>query len=39
MGYRYPETLCEEFLKLGVAKDAKILDLASGPGNVAKIVI
>ena len=38
MGYRYPETLVEEFLTLGVDKDAKILDMACGPGNVAFIV-
>ena len=38
MGYRYPETLVEEFLTLGVDKQAKILDVACGPGNVAYIV-
>jgi len=40
MGYRYPETLVEEFLSLDVAKnkDAKILDVACGPGNVAFIL-
>ena len=38
MGYRYPETLVEEFLTLDVPKDAKILDVACGPGNVAFIV-
>ena len=38
MGYRYPETLVEEFLTLGVDKNAKILDMACGPGNVAFIV-
>jgi len=38
MGYRYPETLCEEFLTLDIPKDAKILDVASGPGNVAYIL-
>jgi hypothetical protein len=38
VGGRYPETLCEEFLKLGLDKDAKILDVASGPGNVSQIV-
>ena len=35
---RYPETLVEEFLTHGVEKDAKILDMACGPGNVAYIV-
>ena len=35
---RYPETLVEEFLTHGVEKDAKILDMACGPGNVAFIV-
>lgn len=37
MGYRYPETLVEEFLALAASKDkdTKILDLACGPGNVA----
>jgi len=38
MGYRYPETLCDEFLTLNVPKEAKILDLACGPGNVAFIL-
>ena len=39
MGYRYPETLVEEFLLQGVTdKNTKILDLACGPGNVAFIV-
>ena len=41
MGYRYPETLVEEFLAQGAPaedKAAKILDLACGPGNVAAIV-
>ena len=35
---RYPETLVEEFLSHGIEKDAKILDMACGPGNVAFIV-
>ena len=39
MGYRYPETLVEEFLLQGITdKNTKILDLACGPGNVAFIV-
>ena len=41
MGYRYPETLVEEFMAQGAPaenKAAKILDLACGPGNVAAIV-
>jgi len=38
MGYRYPETLVEEFLTLNIPKDAKILDMACGPGNVAFIM-
>ena len=39
MGYRYPETLVEEFLLQGVTdKSTKILDMACGPGNVAFIV-
>ena len=39
MGYRYPETLVEEFLLQGVTdKNTRILDLACGPGNVAFIV-
>ena len=40
MGYRYPETLVEEFLALAASKDkdTKILDLACGPGNVAFLV-
>jgi len=38
MGYRYPETLCEEFLTLNIGKEAKILDVACGPGNVAFIL-
>ena len=38
MGYRYPETLVEEFLTLGQDKQTKILDVACGPGNVAFIV-
>jgi len=39
MGYRYPETLVEEFLAQGVTdKSSRILDLACGPGNVAFIV-
>jgi len=38
MGYRYPETLCEEFLTLNIDKEAKILDVACGPGNVAFIL-
>eukprot|EP00088_Acartia_fossae_P021600 TRINITY_DN22996_c0_g1_i1.p1 TRINITY_DN22996_c0_g1~~TRINITY_DN22996_c0_g1_i1.p1 ORF type:complete len:293 (-),score=80.62 TRINITY_DN22996_c0_g1_i1:164-1012(-) len=38
MGYRYPETLVEEFLTLGIDKQAKILDVACGPGNVAFIL-
>jgi len=38
MGYRYPETLCDEFLTLDIEKDAKILDVACGPGNVAFIL-
>jgi len=39
MGYRYPETLVEEFLLQGITdKNTKILDLACGPGNVAFIL-
>jgi len=38
MGYRYPETLVDEFLTLKVPTDAKILDVACGPGNVAFIL-
>merc|ERR1712008_69115 len=41
MGYRYPETLVEEFMAQGAPaenKAAKILDLACGPGNVAAIL-
>ena len=38
MGYRYPETLVEEFLTQNIPKDAKILDMACGPGNVAFIL-
>jgi len=38
MGYKYPETLVEEFLTLDTAKDTKILDVACGPGNVAFIL-
>jgi len=38
MGYKYPETLVEEFLTLETAKDTKILDVACGPGNVAFIL-
>ena len=38
MGYKYPETLVEEFLTHKVDKQAKILDMACGPGNVAYIV-
>ena len=38
MGYKYPETLVEEFLTHNVDKNAKILDMACGPGNVAFIV-
>jgi len=38
MGYRYPETLVDEFLTLGQDKQAKILDVACGPGNVAYIL-
>jgi len=39
MGYRYPETLVEEFLAQGVTdKSSRILDLACGPGNVAFIL-
>merc|ERR1712002_792698 len=38
MGYRYPETLVEEFLTLNIPKEAEILDMACGPGNVAFIL-
>lgn len=38
MGYRYPETLVDEFLTQNLPKDAKVLDLACGPGNVAFIL-
>jgi len=38
MGYRYPETLVEEFLTLNIPKEAKILDMACGPGNVSFIL-
>ena len=38
MGYRYPETLVEEFLQLGLDPASRILDLACGPGNVANLV-
>ena len=38
MGYRYPETLCDEFVKMGLPKDARIIDVACGAGNVAYIV-
>jgi ubiquinone/menaquinone biosynthesis C-methylase UbiE len=38
LGFRYPEVLCEAFLKLDVDKEANILDVACGPGNVAQIV-
>jgi len=38
MGYKYPETLVEEFLTHKVDKQAKILDMACGPGNVAYIL-
>jgi len=38
MGYRYPETLVDEFLTLDQDKQAKILDVACGPGNVAYIL-
>eukprot|EP00095_Tigriopus_kingsejongensis_P009952 snap_masked-scaffold17_size721972-processed-gene-0.12 protein:Tk09952 transcript:snap_masked-scaffold17_size721972-processed-gene-0.12-mRNA-1 annotation:"sugar transporter erd6-like 16-like" len=38
MGYRYPDTLCEEFLNLKLDKDVRILDVACGAGNVAYIL-
>jgi len=38
MGYRYPETLVEEFLQLGLDPASRILDLACGPGNVANLL-
>ena len=38
MSYRYPETICEEFLSLNLSKDVKIIDVACGPGNVALIL-
>jgi len=34
MGYRYPDNLVETFAKLNLDKDVKIIDIASGPGNV-----
>ena len=37
--YNYPDTLCEEFLKLDLDKEIQILDVACGPGNVSQIVI
>ena len=38
MGYRYPETLCDNFLTLNLDKEAKIIDVACGAGNIAYIV-
>ena len=38
MGYRYPETLVEAFLKLDLPKDAKIIDVACGAGNIPYLV-
>lgn len=38
MGYRYPETLVEEFLKLKLEKEVKIIDVACGPGNMSYLV-
>lgn len=38
MGYRYPETLVEEFLALKMEKDVRILDVACGAGNVAYLL-
>ena len=36
MGYRYPDCLVDYFLKFAnMGKDAKIIDVAAGPGNVA----
>ena len=34
MGYRYPDNLVETFAKLNLDKNVKIIDIASGPGNV-----
>ncbi|TRY67353.1 hypothetical protein TCAL_03289 [Tigriopus californicus] len=38
MGYRYPETLVDEFLSLKLDKNVKILDVACGAGNVPYIL-
>jgi len=38
MGYRYPETLVEEFLALKMDPDVRILDVACGAGNVAHLL-
>ncbi|XP_023328295.1 uncharacterized protein LOC111701299 isoform X3 [Eurytemora carolleeae] len=38
LGYRYPETLCEQFFRLNLKRNSKILDVACGPGNVALIL-
>jgi len=38
MNYRYPETLCDEFVNLKLDKNVKILDVACGPGNVTYIL-
>lgn len=36
--YDFPEMLCRKFVDLKLDKDVRILDVACGPGNVAKIV-
>ena len=38
MGYRYPETVRDEFLSLKLNPDVKIIDVACGPGNVAYLL-
>ena len=38
MGYRYPETIRDEVLALGLKTDVKILDVACGAGNVAYLL-
>ena len=38
MGYRYPETLVDQFMELKMDKKVKIIDVACGAGNVALLL-
>jgi len=38
MGYRYPETIRDEVLSLGLSPNVRIIDIACGAGNVAHLL-